>query len=161
MSSARASSAPATHRQLVAICLGLAVGCVKANDEPLPIVREPAIFDPQLPCTAPPPPPPFQEPAEKPSDPRACLTKSWDNRALPVEMTVVNGLVKEIRFYNQCEGKLVRVEASVRACVESSLKTWRYSVGPLCPGHDTTWTEFVSLRPLSADGRMQGCGGSG
>jgi hypothetical protein len=147
---------------LLTSCLALFVGCDTTEEEPLPAVREAAIFQPQAPCIAPLPPLPFQEPAEQLSDPRACLGESWRKRTLPVELTVVNGIVKDVRFYSQCEGKAVRVERSARACLEASFKTWRYkTVGPPCPGHDTTWTAFVSLRPPSGDRGAQGCGADG
>jgi hypothetical protein len=145
---------------LMALVLGLplATRCATTSDEPLPAVREPAILEAQEACVAPPPPPPFQEPVEKPTDLRACLPRSWGSRTLPVEMTVVNGRVQEFRFYDQCEGRLIPVEPSLRACIASSLNTWRYATGPPCPGHDYTWTEFLVLQPLSPEGGKQGCG---
>lgn len=149
----RSESAPT----LVAALVTLLIACAAVNDEPLPSVHQPSIFEAQPACVAPPPPPPFQEPTEKPSDPRACLPKSWANRALPVEIAVVNGVVREVRFYDQCEGRAVQVEASIRECIQSSLGTWRYATGPPCPGHDAKWTEYLSLRRPSADGRQQGC----
>jgi hypothetical protein len=142
------------------ICLALAVACSRGDDEPFPPVREVGLFEPQTPCIAALPPSPFEGPAEKPSDPRTCLGKAWNKRTLPAELTVVNGVVQEVRFYSQCEGKVVQVEPAARECAEASLKTWRYKmVGPLCPGHDSTWTEVVFLRPSSAGRGAGGCGG--
>jgi hypothetical protein len=80
--------------------------CSTTMDERLPPVKEPRIFSAPVPCVAPPPPPPFQEPVAMPSDPTACFPKAW-LRAVPVELSVVDGVVKGVRFYDQCEGKEV------------------------------------------------------
>ena len=114
---------------LLASSLCLVIGCVTKDEEPLPAVRQPRIFEAPVPCAEAPPLHPFAEPIEKGSDAAACLPESWTGPELPTERSSVDGRVTAVRFYDQCENKLVPVEASIRACNERAVGTWRYAPG--------------------------------
>jgi hypothetical protein len=145
----------------------VAVGCATVQDEELPMVRPvSSLFDAPEACVAPPPPAPFQEALEGASDPEDCLSRAWRDRALPLVMTIVDGRVRAFRFYDQCQGKVVQVDSSVRECIATSLRTWRFRFDGPCPGHQAVWTEYRYLRPPSAEAARVassavkgGCGG--
>jgi hypothetical protein len=126
----------------------LATGCAIGPEEPLPPVGRPALFEPPAACVAAPPLPPFPNPVSRPSDPLECLPVSWGDRELPIELTIVDGRVRAIRFYEPCSGRVIPVEASIRGCIESSLSTWSYSVEPPCPGHESVSTSYLFLQRL-------------
>jgi hypothetical protein len=139
-------------RPPLALLLALAAGCSMGREEPLPRVQRPALFEPPPVCVAAPPLPPFPNPVEVPSNPRECLPTSWGDRELPIELTIVDGRVREFRFYEPCSGQLIPVEASIRQCIQSSLSTWSYSAEPPCPGHESISTSFLILRRPSGGG---------
>jgi hypothetical protein len=133
------------------------VGCSSDVSEDLPPVREPEILAAPVACVAAPPPPPFLEPVARPLDPISCFPKHW-HRTVPAELSVVDGVVKAVRFYDQCEGREVELPPEVAACMASVLRTWRYPMAELpCPGHALAWTEYVSVRPPSPGSSARTC----
>jgi hypothetical protein len=131
----------------------LAAACTMWQEEPLPQVKRPALFEPPVACVAAPPLPPFPNPVSRPSDPQDCLPVSWGDGELPIELTIVDGRVRALRFYEPCSGRVIPVEVSIRRCIESSLSTWNYSTELPCPGHESVSTSYLFLRRISGHGK--------
>ena len=134
---------------VLTLVAGGAIGCALSKDEPPPKVQEPAILKAPVPCVAEVPPPPTAEPLERPSDPQACLSDSSSRKPVTVELTVVDGRVRDFQFVaDQPFPAPDRVSgpAEMHACVQSKFKAWRYSASP-CPGHPSVSTFYVTLHP--------------
>jgi hypothetical protein len=125
------------------VLLVAATGCSVLTDEPLPSVRQAAVFEPPRVCVAEPPLAPFAEPVERPSDPQACLPGS-PKREVTVELKIVDGRVREVQPH-PAFGESLQLDPAILDCMRSSLVMWRYSASP-CSGHDSTSTLFLVLR---------------
>ncbi len=138
--------------RMVGLTLMLAVpsvGCGVMQEEPMPPVPRPAIFQEPSACVAV-PPPPFEPPERAPLDPRKCLVETGSRRALPVELSITDGHVTSFVFYNPCSGERPQVTPALRECVHQALATWRYPLGPTCPGEHSSSYDILVLEPLGA-----------